>query len=96
MLKKYRYDGSKEFKLSKTSTNETSLESDRAKAEEKMMKNVEKMQELQSKLYADKKEGLILLFQAMDAAGKDGTISSRPPRRSWPMIICGGLNSRCR
>lgn len=76
MLKKYRYDGSKEFKLSKTSTNETSLESDRAKAEEKMMKNVEKMQELQSKLYADKKEGLILLFQAMDAAGKDGTIAA--------------------
>ncbi len=76
MLKEYRYDGSRTFKLSKVSTDETSFESDRKKAEEKMEKNFEKIQELQSKLYAEKKEGLILLFQAMDAAGKDGTIAA--------------------
>ena len=76
MLKAYRYDGSREFKLSKVSTDETSFESDRKKAEERMGKNFEKIQELQSKLYAEKKEGLILLFQAMDAAGKDGTIAA--------------------
>jgi PPK2 family polyphosphate:nucleotide phosphotransferase len=76
MLKEYRYDGSREFKLSRVSTDETSFESDRKKAEEKMEKNFEKIQELQSKLYAEKKEGLILLFQAMDAAGKDGTIAA--------------------
>ena len=76
MLKAYRYDGSREFKLSKVSTDETSFESDRKKAEEKMEKNFEKIQELQNKLYAEKKEGLVLLFQAMDAAGKDGTIAA--------------------
>lgn len=76
MLKEYRYDGDREFKLSKVSTNETSFESDRKKAEEKMDKNFEKIQELQSRLYAEKKEGLIILFQAMDAAGKDGTIAA--------------------
>ena len=76
MIKKYRYDGSKKFKLSKVSTNETSLESDRKKAEAKMQKNFEKIQDLQKKLYAEKKEGVIFLFQAMDAAGKDGTISA--------------------
>ena len=76
MINKYRYDGSRPFKLSKVSTDETSLESVREKAEEKMQKNFEEIQELQKKLYADKKEGVIFLFQAMDAAGKDGTISA--------------------
>ena len=76
MLKEYRYDGSRKFKLSEVSTNETSLESDRKKAEARMEKNFEKIQDLQSKLYAEKKEGVIFLFQAMDAAGKDGTIAA--------------------
>ena len=76
MIKKYRYDGSKKFKLSKVSTDETSLESVREKAEAKMEKNFEEIQELQKKLYAEEKEGVIFLFQAMDAAGKDGTISA--------------------
>lgn len=76
MLKEYRYDGSRKFKLSKVSTSETSLVSDRKQAEEKMEKNFDKILELQKKLYAEKKEGVIFLFQAMDAAGKDGTINA--------------------
>ena len=76
MLNDYRYDGSRRFKLSGVSTKETSLESDRKKAEALMNKNFEKIAELQSKLYAEKKEGVIFLFQAMDAAGKDGTIAA--------------------
>ena len=76
MLKEYRYDGSRKFKLSKTSTSETSIEKNREKAEARMKKNFEKIMELQRKLYADKKEGVIFLFQAMDAAGKDGTIAA--------------------
>ncbi|MBR6258640.1 MAG: polyphosphate kinase 2 family protein, partial [Oscillospiraceae bacterium] len=76
MLKEYRYDGSRDFKLSKVSTSETSLASDRKIAEAKMHENFDKIQELQDKLYADQKEGVIFLFQAMDAAGKDGTIKA--------------------
>lgn len=76
MLKEYRYDGSREFKLSGVSTDETSIESDRKKAEARMEKNFKHIQKLQSKLYAEKKEGVIFLFQAMDAAGKDGTIAA--------------------
>lgn len=76
MLKNYKYDGSKKFDISKVSTDETSLESNREKAEAKMEKNFEKIEELQRRLYAEKREGLILLFQAMDAAGKDGTIAA--------------------
>lgn len=76
MLKKYRYDGSRKFRLSKVSTSERSIEKDRKKAEERMLQNFGEIEELQRKLYADKKEGVIFLFQAMDAAGKDGTIAA--------------------
>lgn len=43
---------------------------------QRMAQNNARMDELQQKLYAAKKEGVIFLFQAMDAAGKDGTIRS--------------------
>ena len=73
-FKKYVIDGSKEFKIAKSSTDETSLCVDRKDAEAKLAKNIEEIDQLQEKLYAEKKEGVIFLFQAMDAAGKDGTI----------------------
>ena len=75
-FKKYRYDGSHPFKISKCSTDETSLCVDRKDAEAKMSENNGLIDELQARLYAEKKEGVIFLFQAMDAAGKDGTIRS--------------------
>ena len=73
-FEKYRYDGSRPFKIAQCSTDETSLCADRGDAEAKMAENNALIDELQSKLYAEKKEGVIFLFQAMDAAGKDGTI----------------------
>ena len=73
-FEKYCYDGSHSFQISKCSTDETSLCPDRKDAEEKLAKNNAQIDELQEKLYAEKKEGVIFLFQAMDAAGKDGTI----------------------
>ena len=39
-----------------------------------MGKNTEKISELQDKLYAEGKFGVLIIFQAMDAAGKDGAI----------------------
>lgn len=72
--KKYCCDGSHPFKISQCSTDETSLCADRKDAEAKMAENNALIDELQAKLYAEKKEGVIFLFQAMDAAGKDGTI----------------------
>src|SRR4051794_7154749 len=36
--------------------------------------NVAKIAELQERLYADNRWGLLLIFQAMDAAGKDSVI----------------------
>lgn len=73
-FKKYVFDGSKKFAIAKSLTDETSLCKDRKEAEAMMQKNGEEIDKLQEKLYAEKKEGVIFLFQAMDAAGKDGTI----------------------
>ncbi len=74
MFKEYVYNGTGKFKLSKQKTDDTSLCPDRTKAEQKIEKNNKKIDALQQKLFAEKKEGVIFLFQAMDAAGKDGTI----------------------
>ena len=76
MFTKYLYDGKKHFSIKNVSTNETSLCSDKKEAKRKMAENLEKIEQLHQKLYADKKEGVIFLFQAMDAAGKDGTIAA--------------------
>jgi len=43
-------------------------------AKEKLDKDIQEMARLQDILYAGSKYGLLLVFQAMDAAGKDSTI----------------------
>lgn len=39
-----------------------------------LTKDIEKLSELQSMLYAQDRYSILIIFQAMDAAGKDGTI----------------------
>ncbi len=46
----------------------------RQEGEELSAKNIERMKELQDRLYAEQKQGLLIVFQAMDAAGKDGAV----------------------
>ncbi len=75
MFKHYAYNGKEKFHIHKVSTNETNLCKTKKDAEKEIIKNEKKLDELQQKLYAEKKEGLIIVFQAMDAAGKDGTIA---------------------
>lgn len=43
-------------------------------AKEQLAKDIEKLSELQSMLYAQGRYSILIIFQAMDAAGKDGTI----------------------
>ena len=43
-------------------------------SEKRLKKSVKNLDELQRRLYAHDKYSLLLIFQAMDAAGKDGTI----------------------
>jgi PPK2 family polyphosphate:nucleotide phosphotransferase len=48
--------------------------SDKQAAATALAEGVERMAELQDKLYAQDRWAVLLVFQAMDAAGKDGTI----------------------
>jgi PPK2 family polyphosphate:nucleotide phosphotransferase len=60
--------------LAKFKTDDTGDYSSKKEAKEDLKKNIKEMINLQSKLYADDRYSILLVFQAMDAAGKDGTI----------------------
>jgi len=49
-------------------------ENDQPKVEQEMQKNIVEIAGLQDKLYAQNTHAILLIIQAMDAAGKDGTI----------------------
>ncbi len=55
-------------------TDNTGDISNKKEAKEWLKKYVEEMQVLQEKLYASNSHAVLLIFQAMDAAGKDSTI----------------------
>lgn len=74
-ISNYRVDGSKEFKIKKIPTDSNGLEEYKAELVEKTHKNSEKIAQLQSALYAEHKEAVLICFQALDAGGKDSTIS---------------------
>ncbi|HNU07810.1 MAG TPA: hypothetical protein PKO33_08600, partial [Pyrinomonadaceae bacterium] len=63
----------KKFKLKKHKTDFTGG-LDQQKAVRLLEKNVARMAELQDVLYAQDIHSLLIIFQAMDAAGKDGAI----------------------
>ena len=50
------------------------LSEDRPEAKAMLARGVQRLAELQDKLYADNRWAVLLIFQAMDAAGKDSTI----------------------
>lgn len=49
---------------------------DKKKAEKALRKRIKRMRSLQDMLYAQNEWSVLLVFQAMDAAGKDGTIKA--------------------
>lgn len=73
-IEKYLAHQHSKFKISEFKTDDTDKFNSKNEAAEILEENVKKMSELQDKLYAQDKYSLLLIFQAMDAAGKDGTI----------------------
>jgi PPK2 family polyphosphate:nucleotide phosphotransferase len=67
-------EGKSNFNLSKFKTDDTNSFKSKEDALSRLDKNLEKLSELQSKLYAESKYGVVILIQAMDTAGKDGAI----------------------
>jgi len=71
----YRITSGKGFRLKNHDPRDTAhLREDKKTAREFLAQGVEKLAELQDKLYAQDRWGVLVIFQAMDAAGKDGTI----------------------
>lgn len=64
----------KEINLKDYDTSFTGKFKGKEEAQQKLQDDISEMAHLQDILYASNKYGLLLIFQAMDAAGKDGTI----------------------
>ena len=68
--------GDASYKLKKADTSPGKKTPDEAECERRLAECVAEIAELQQVLYAHDRYALLLIFQAMDAAGKDGTIRS--------------------
>ncbi|MFT3696621.1 MAG: hypothetical protein QM831_26005 [Kofleriaceae bacterium] len=68
------FDGS--WKIHKAETEPSEKHSHKKDNQDHLHERVEKLAKLQSRFYADARYSLLLVFQAMDAAGKDGTIKA--------------------
>ena len=71
---RYRFDGSHPCDLRALPCDGKQDDLDKEKILAKTARNLEEMAALQDALYADGREGLIFVLQALDAAGKDSTI----------------------
>src|SRR5437762_13508056 len=77
LAKPFRISKGRDFRLKDVDPNETlefTKEADKPRAKEALATGVTALAELQEKLYAQDKWAVLLIFQAMDAAGKDGAI----------------------
>jgi PPK2 family polyphosphate:nucleotide phosphotransferase len=74
--KPYRVTNGKKFRLKDVDPGDIQdlTSEDKPRAKEALQTGVEALAELQEKLYAQDRWSLLLIFQAMDAAGKDGAI----------------------
>jgi PPK2 family polyphosphate:nucleotide phosphotransferase len=71
----FRFDGSGDFHLKSHKTNEKGG-LDKEKAEKILEANRKCLNEFQEKLYAQDRWSVLLIFQGMDASGKDSAIKS--------------------
>jgi PPK2 family polyphosphate:nucleotide phosphotransferase len=73
-LKPFRVTNGKKFKLKQIDPRDTAGLKSKEDATKILQSGVQRLAELQDKLYAQDRWALLLVFQAMDAAGKDGTV----------------------
>lgn len=74
LTKHYQIEDGKGFRLTDFSPADTWKLKSKEHAQEWLEQSAARLSELQAQLYAQNKWALLLIFQAMDAAGKDGTI----------------------
>jgi len=71
---KYIFPFDINWKLADFKTDDTGSFNNSNDAEEKLIKGIKELSKIQDMLYAQNKFSLLIIFQAMDAAGKDSTI----------------------
>jgi PPK2 family polyphosphate:nucleotide phosphotransferase len=76
LIKPYRVTNGRKFRLKDVDPGDTGgLKSEvKSKAKEFLARSVELLRDEQARLYAQDRWAVLLIFQAMDAAGKDGAI----------------------
>ena len=74
LTKEFLVKSGKKVKLARLNPNYTAGFKHREAAEQKLQENIARLTELQYLLYAEKKRSLLIVLQAMDAGGKDGTV----------------------
>jgi len=75
IVRKFRIDKPDKFRLSDYDPADTcGVDIDKAEAKAMLANGVERLAALQEKLYAHNQWAVLAIFQAMDAAGKDGAI----------------------
>lgn len=71
---KFLVPPNQKVKLKDYSTSPTKPFATKAESDEKLQADIAKLADLQSKLFAQNTYGLLIIFQGIDAAGKDGTV----------------------
>lgn len=105
------FDGSRTCDLDRLPTGAGKYRGRKDEFAPRAANNLKQMEALQEALYADGREGLIILLQALDAAGKDGTVKhvmgglnpqgvgvhsfKVPTEEDLRHIICGGSTAAC-
>ena len=74
LVKPFRVEHGKHFRLKDCDPAHTAGVKSKEEANELLEQGIQKLAELQDKLYAQDSWALLLIFQAMDAAGKDSVI----------------------
>ena len=73
-VERYRVDDGKGFRLRDHDPGDSHGIPSKSQAEKMLARGVVRLADLQEKLYAQDRWAMLLIFQAMDAAGKDGAI----------------------
>jgi PPK2 family polyphosphate:nucleotide phosphotransferase len=74
LAKSYRIDNGKHFRLKEFDPADTGDWKSEDEAKHQLRKDIARMADLQARLYAENNWSVLMILQAMDAAGKDGTI----------------------
>jgi PPK2 family polyphosphate:nucleotide phosphotransferase len=75
IIKRFRIDKPAKFRLADYDTADScGLDIEKAEAKTMLADGIKRLSDLQERLYAQDRWAVLLVFQAMDAAGKDGVI----------------------